>query len=182
MVAHVPVRPLTKSHDFPHDDTKTPHITGWSKLSVRYCFWSRPANGDLSSLRMKNILSVKGKQDMELLKQIMQLIHIHLWRLNSLREMFLLTRTSPISTYTCGVRPLGIVLQHPWQTKVRDFTLQGVVNKDVPGGQVTVDVAHVRQVLHACSDATQHAHQLEGAKLSIMILTAKKHTNERLFQ
>lgn len=113
MVTHVPVRPLTKSHDFPHDDTKTPHITGGSKLSVRYCFWSCPANGDLSSLCKKNILWVKGKQDTELLKQIRQFIHVHLWRLKSLREMFLQTSNSPISTYTCGVRALGIILQHP---------------------------------------------------------------------
>lgn len=33
-----------------------------------------------------------------------------------------------------------------------------------------MDVAHVREVLHARSNATQHAHQLEGGKLAIMVL------------
>lgn len=40
---------------------------------------------------------------------------------------------SPLTTYTCGVRPLGIVLQHPGQAKVGHFTLQGVVDEDVTG-------------------------------------------------
>lgn len=101
---------------------------------------------------------------MELFKQIMQFIHI---------QIFLLTSNSPISTYTCGVCPLRIVLQHPWQAEVRNFTLQGVVNKDVPGSQVAVDIAHVREVLHTRSNASQHAHQLEGGKLSVVILIGK---------
>lgn len=76
----------------------------------------------------------------------------------------------PTSTHTCGVRPLRIVLQHPGQAEVRHFALHVVVNEDVAGSQVSVDVAHVREVLHACSDATQHAHQLEGRNLTIMVL------------
>lgn len=28
MVAHVPVGPFTKCQDFPHDNTKTPHVAG----------------------------------------------------------------------------------------------------------------------------------------------------------
>lgn len=78
---------------------------------------------------------------------------------------------SSVSTYTCGVRSLGIVLQYPRQAEVRHFALQGVIDEDVAGGQVTVDVAHVREVLHACGDATQHAHQLEGGELAVVVLT-----------
>lgn len=53
VVAHVPVGPLSKSHHLPHDNTKTPYITGRSELPVRYSLWCCPTNGNLSSLRNK---------------------------------------------------------------------------------------------------------------------------------
>lgn len=148
--------------------------TSLAEVNFRYAIASGAVQrmGIFPPCRRKTY-SVKQKQNMELWKQIMQFIPIHLWRLKCLREIFLLTSNSPISTYTCGVCPLRIVLQHPWQAEVRNFTLQGVVNEDVPGSQVAVDIAHVREVLHAGSDASQHAHQLEGGKLSVVVLIGK---------
>lgn len=84
-----------------------------------------------------------------------------------------LTVPRVISTHTCGVCPLRVVLQHPGQAEVGHFTLQGVVDQDVASSQITVHITHVREILHACSDATQHAHQLEGGKLTIVVLTGE---------
>lgn len=50
MVTHVPIRSFAKSHNLPHHNPKAPNITGRSELSVCYCLWSRPANGDFTSL------------------------------------------------------------------------------------------------------------------------------------
>lgn len=76
----------------------------------------------------------------------------------------------PTSTHTCGVRPLRIVLQHPGQAEVRHFALHVVVDEDVAGSQVSVDVAHLCQVLHARSNATQHTNQLDGCELAVVQL------------
>lgn len=53
VVAHVPVGPLSKSHHLPHDYAKAPNIAGRSELPVSNCLWSRPANGNFSSLKRK---------------------------------------------------------------------------------------------------------------------------------
>lgn len=81
---------------------------------------------------------------------------------------------NPVSTYASGVRPLWIIFQHSGQAEVRHFTLQAGVDQDVAGSQVAVDVAHVREVLHACSDASQHPHQLGGGELTIVVLMEEK--------
>ena len=76
-------------------------------------------------------------------------------------------------THAGGVGALRVVLQHSGQAEVRHLTLQVVVDQDVAGSQVPVNVAHVRQVLHASGDAMHHAHQLEGGHLAITILKGK---------
>lgn len=76
----------------------------------------------------------------------------------------------PTSTYACGVCPLRIIFQHSGQAEIRHFALQVVVNQDVACCQVPVNITHVREVLHASCNSTQHAHQLEGGKLSIVVL------------
>lgn len=73
-------------------------------------------------------------------------------------------------THPGGVGALVVILQHARQTKIRNFTLQVAVDQDVPGCQVTVHVAHIREVLHASSDPTQHPHELIGRNLSITSL------------
>ena len=50
MVAHVPVGPFSKCHDFPHDDAEAPHVAGWSELPERDGLGSGPADGDFTSL------------------------------------------------------------------------------------------------------------------------------------
>lgn len=71
-----------------------------------------------------------------------------------------------------GVR--CVVLQEARQAEVRHFTHQVTVNQNVPGRQVTMYVVHIGQVLHPCSDATQHANQLDDRKLPVVLLHNRK--------
>lgn len=50
MVAHVPVGPFSKCHDFPHDDAEAPHVAGWSEFPVSDGLGGGPADGDFTSL------------------------------------------------------------------------------------------------------------------------------------
>lgn len=79
-----------------------------------------------------------------------------------------------ISTHACGVRPLRLVLQHSGQAEVWHFALQGGVHQDVASSQVSVNVTHFREVLHACSDAAQHPHQLEWQELAVVVLPGQQ--------
>ncbi|TNN78175.1 hypothetical protein EYF80_011680 [Liparis tanakae] len=68
---------------------------------------------------------------------------------------------------------LRVVLQNPTQAKVGHLTHQVAVDQDVPSCQVSVDVAHVGQVLHPGGDAAQHAHQLDHRELTVVFLQAQ---------
>lgn len=51
LVGHIPIRPLSKWHHFPHDDAIAPHVTGRGELPVRDGLWCGPPHWDLSTLR-----------------------------------------------------------------------------------------------------------------------------------
>lgn len=51
MIGHVPVRPLSVRHDFPHDDPVAPHITSRGELPVLDRFGRSPSDRNLPSLR-----------------------------------------------------------------------------------------------------------------------------------
>ena len=72
--------------------------------------------------------------------------------------------------YRGGVGCLRVVLQDSGQAEVGHLAHQVAVDQDVPSRQVSMDVPHVGQVLHARGDATQHAHQLDAGKLGVMLL------------
>ncbi len=87
--------------------------------------------------------------------------------------------------YRCGVRSLRVVLQDSGQAEVWHFTHQIAVDQDVSSCQVSVNVAHVWQILHARGDATQHANQLDDSEVTIMLLTGRageKSTEEKPLQ
>lgn len=50
LIGHVPVRPLSVGHDFPHDNPIAPHITGRGEFPVLDGFWCSPSDRDLPSL------------------------------------------------------------------------------------------------------------------------------------
>lgn len=50
LIGHVPVRPLSVRHDFPHDDPVAPHITSRGELPVLDCFGRSPSDRNLPSL------------------------------------------------------------------------------------------------------------------------------------
>lgn len=51
LIGHVPVRPLSVGHDFPHDDPVAPHITSRGELPVLDSFGCSPSDRNLPSLR-----------------------------------------------------------------------------------------------------------------------------------
>lgn len=71
-------------------------------------------------------------------------------------------------------RVRGVLLQEAGQAKVRHLADQVAVDEDVAGGQVSVDVAHFRQILHPGGDAAQHSHQLDGSELAVVELRRQK--------
>lgn len=75
-----------------------------------------------------------------------------------------------VKTHTGGVCSIGVILQDSGQAKVRHLTHQVAVDQDVAGGQVAVDVAQVRQVGHACRNATQQPNQLDDGELAVVSL------------
>lgn len=80
-------------------------------------------------------------------------------------------------TYSSRVCPLRIVLQHSWQAKIGDFTLQVAVDQDIASREVPMDVIHVWEVLHSCCYAIEHSHKLVWGKVPIMVLWSKKDTD-----
>lgn len=67
-----------------------------------------------------------------------------------------------------------VVLEETREAEVRHLTHQITVDQDVAGSQVSVHVVHVRQVLHACCDAAQHANQLDHCELPIIELAEEE--------
>lgn len=59
LIGHLPVRPLTIWHHFPHDSAKTPDVTSWGKFSIRNSLWCCPAYWYLSSLENMNQSTVR---------------------------------------------------------------------------------------------------------------------------
>lgn len=50
LIWHVPVRPFSIRHYFPHNYSITPHIAGWCKFAVLDGLWSCPSHWDFSTL------------------------------------------------------------------------------------------------------------------------------------
>lgn len=75
-----------------------------------------------------------------------------------------------MKTHTGGVGSVRVVLQDPGQAEVWHLTHQVAVDQDVPGRQVSVDVAQVGQVGHPSGDAPQQPHQLDDGELTIVSL------------
>lgn len=95
------------------------------------------------------------------------------------------TNTEEQSTHTHntdqGARVSGVsrsVVQKAWQAKVRDLADQVAVDQDIPGGEVSVNIVHVWQVLHPCSDATQHPYQLCHGESPIVQLHTQSQRKE----
>ena len=64
MIGHVPVRPLSVGHDFPHDDPVAPHITSRGELPVLDSFRCGPSDRDLPALQtQKSTASARPKPD-----------------------------------------------------------------------------------------------------------------------
>ena len=68
----------------------------------------------------------------------------------------------------------GVVLQVAGEAKVGHLAHQVAVDQDVAGGQVAVDVVHLRQVLHARRDPPHHAYQLDHGELPVILLLGKQ--------
>lgn len=51
-----------------------------------------------------------------------------------------------------------------------DLADQVGVDQDVPRRQVSVNEAHVGQILHPCSDSSEHPHELDGGELTVVHL------------
>ena len=80
-----------------------------------------------------------------------------------------------LSNQGAGVgRVRGVLLQEARQAEVRHLAHQVAVDQNVTGSQVSVDVAHLGQVLHARGDATQHTHQLDGSELAVVELNRRE--------
>lgn len=75
-----------------------------------------------------------------------------------------------VKTHTGGVGSIGVVLQYSGQAEVRHLTHQVAVDQNVPGSQVSVDVAQVRQVGHTGRYATEQPDQLDDGELAVMSL------------
>lgn len=73
-------------------------------------------------------------------------------------------------TYGGCVSSIWVVLQHPRQTKVWNLADQIAVDQDVPRSQVPVDVAEIRQIRHAGSDASEDPDQLNDGELTVVSL------------
>lgn len=68
----------------------------------------------------------------------------------------------------------GGVVQKARQAKVGDLADQVAVDQDISGGEVSVNIVHVWQILHACSDAAQHPDQLCHCEAPVVQLQARK--------
>lgn len=79
-----------------------------------------------------------------------------------------------------GVR--GVFLEITGQAEVRHLAHKVAVDQDVAGGQVSVDVIHLRQVLHASGNSPQHSHQLDHCELPIILLPQKTEISHDVLQ
>lgn len=77
-------------------------------------------------------------------------------------------------THPGGVRSLGVIFQHSGHAKVGHFAHQVAVYQDVARRQVTVNIAHVWQILHARCNPTQDANQLDYSEATIIFLQKNK--------
>ncbi len=81
--------------------------------------------------------------------------------------------------HPCGISSLRVVLQDSRQAEVWHFADQIAVDQDVASCQVSVNIAHVWQILHTRGDATQHADQLDACKLGIMFLKKEERKKDK---
>lgn len=70
------------------------------------------------------------------------------------------------------------VVQETWEAEVGDLADQVAVDQDIAGGEVSVNVVHVWQVLHPCSYASQHPNQLCHGEASIIQLRRAQSAQE----
>lgn len=93
------------------------------------------------------------------------------------------TRLLFLHTYSCCIGAFSIILQDTWEAEIWHFALQVAVNQNIPCCEVSVNVAHVREVFHPSSYSTQHPYQLIWRDLSITVLREnKKHSTTLLNQ
>lgn len=83
-------------------------------------------------------------------------------------------------THSGSVDSLRVVVDHSGQAEVGHFTDEVAVDEDVARRQVAVHVAHIREVAHACSNATQHSDQLDNCELAVMFLRQNNTSNQTL--
>lgn len=75
----------------------------------------------------------------------------------------------------------GSVVQEARQAKIGDLADQVAVHQDISGGEVSVHVIHVRQVLHPCGDAAQHPHQLRHCEAPVVQLPERGRVGRELY-
>lgn len=83
-----------------------------------------------------------------------------------------------LSTLICGKTqpyPRGVCafsrgLNLATEPEVSDLTNERGIDENVASRQVTVDVVHLRQVLHPGRNAPQHPHQLKHLELPVVHL------------
>lgn len=75
-----------------------------------------------------------------------------------------------LSTHSGSVDSLRVIVNHSGQPEVGHFTDKVAVDQDVARRQVTVHVAHVREVAHPGGDSAQHTDQLDHRELTVMFL------------
>lgn len=63
LVGHVPVRPFSKRHHFPHDNAVAPHIAGRGELPVGDGLWCRPPHWNLPTLREAEKRQMRNTQN-----------------------------------------------------------------------------------------------------------------------
>ncbi len=78
------------------------------------------------------------------------------------------SRRAVLTAYPSGVGAFCCTFYFAAESKVGDFADELRVDQDVASSQVTMNVIHFRQILHAESDAAQHAQQLEHLELAII--------------
>lgn len=69
-VTPVPIWPLTKCHGLPHNYSKAPNITSWTKFPVPYRFGRCPSNWNFTTLEGQTNVSLDHAQLKKLSKQV----------------------------------------------------------------------------------------------------------------
>ena len=67
-----------------------------------------------------------------------------------------------------------VVISFSWHPKVGHLTPKVAGDKNISGGQISVDEVHSRQVFHRCSDTFRHYHQLLGIQTVLTFLDSAK--------